>query len=152
QVATVGLESLSVTLVTITAAFASAYFLGKWLKIPSKLKILIGVGTAICGGSSIAATAPITKPEDHETASALSTIFLFSIIAVLIFPLAGHWLNLSDMAFGMWAGSAINDTSSVVAASYSYRQAAGDYATIVKLTRATLIIPICLVLVALQAW
>ena len=152
QVASVGLESLSVTLVTISAAFVSAYFLGKWLGIPSKLKILIGVGTAICGGSAIAATAPIIKPEDHETAFAISTIFIFNVAAVLIFPVLGHWMNLSDMAFGMWAGTAINDTSSVVAAGYSYSNAAGDYATIVKLTRATLIIPICLGLVFLQAW
>lgn len=152
QVAQTGMESLSVTFVTICAAFGSAYFLGKWLNIPSKLKILIGVGTAICGASAIAAVTPIIKPEEQETAFAISTIFLFNILAVLTFPLLGHWLNMSDIGFGMWAGTAINDTSSVVAAGYSYSQAAGDYATIVKLTRATLIIPICLALVFIQAW
>lgn len=152
QVAKTGMESLWVTLITITVAFGSAYLLGKWLNIPAKLQTLIGVGTAICGGSAIAAVTPIIKPEEHETAFAISTIFIFNIVAVLIFPLLGHWLNMSDIGFGMWAGTAINDTSSVVAAGYSYSQAAGDYATIVKLTRATLIIPICLVLVVFEAW
>ncbi len=152
QVAQTGLESLWVTLITIAVAFGSAWLLGKWLGIASKLKILIGVGTAICGGSAIAAVTPIIKPEDHETAYAISTIFLFNIVAVLAFPLLGHWLNMSDAGFGLWAGTAINDTSSVVAAGYSYSAAAGDHATIVKLTRATLIIPICVVLAMLVAW
>ena len=146
QVAKTGLESLWVTLITMSMAFLSAWALGRWLGVHDKLKILIGVGTAICGGSAIAAVTPIIKPDDHDTAFAISTIFLFNVIAVLLFPLLGHLLNLSDLGFGLWAGTAINDTSSVVAAGYSYSHAAGDYATIVKLTRATLIIPICLVL------
>lgn len=152
QVARTGMDSLLVTTVTIAAAFASALLLGKWLRIPSRLKTLIGVGTAICGGSAIAAVTPIIKPEEHETAFAISTIFIFNIVAVLLFPAMGHWLGMSDIGFGTWAGTAINDTSSVVAAGYSYSSAAGDYATIVKLTRATLIIPICLGLIALQVW
>jgi uncharacterized integral membrane protein (TIGR00698 family) len=146
QVAKTGLESLSVTLVTMTMAFLSAWALGRWLGVHDKLKILIGVGTAICGGSAIAAVTPIIRPDDHDTAFAISTIFLFNVIAVLLFPLLGHLMHLSDLGFGLWAGTAINDTSSVVAAGYSYSHAAGDYATIVKLTRATLIIPVCLVL------
>lgn len=152
QVARTGLDSLWVTAISITAAFVSAWLLGRWLGIPAKLKMLIGVGTAICGGSAIAAVTPIIKPEDHETAFAITTIFIFNIAAVLIFPAIGHWLNMSSEGFGMWAGTAINDTSSVVAAGYSYSQEAGDYATIVKLTRATLIIPICLTLIVIQAW
>jgi uncharacterized integral membrane protein (TIGR00698 family) len=146
QVAKTGLESLSVTLVTLTVAFLSAWALGRWLGVHDKLKILIGVGTAICGGSAIAAVTPIIKPDEHDTAFAISTIFLFNVVAVLLFPLLGHLLHLSDLGFGLWAGTAINDTSSVVAAGYSYSHAAGDYATIVKLTRATLIIPVCLIL------
>ncbi|MBD8878983.1 putative sulfate exporter family transporter [Rhodanobacter sp. 7MK24] len=146
QVAKTGLESLSVTLVTLTVAFLSAWALGRWLGVHDKLKILIGVGTAICGGSAIAAVTPIIKPDEHDTAFAISTIFLFNVVAVLLFPLLGHLLHLSDLGFGLWAGTAINDTSSVVAAGYSFSHAAGDYATIVKLTRATLIIPICLIL------
>jgi uncharacterized integral membrane protein (TIGR00698 family) len=152
QVAQTGLQSLSVTLVTITVAFVSAFLLGKWLNIPSRIKTLIGVGTAICGGSAIAAATPIIKADDHETAFAISTIFLFNIVAVLTFPLLGHWLHMTDTGFGMWAGTAINDTSSVVAAGFSFSPAAGDYATIVKLTRATLIIPVCLGLAVFEAW
>jgi uncharacterized integral membrane protein (TIGR00698 family) len=151
QVARTGLESLAVTMVTMTTAFVTAYALGRLMKVHDKLQILIGVGTAICGGSAIAAVTPIIKPDDHDTAFAISTIFLFNVVAVLLFPLLGHMLHLSDLGFGLWAGTAINDTSSVVAAGYSYSHAAGDYATIVKLTRATLIIPICLVLAVITA-
>jgi len=146
QVAKTGLESLSVTLVTMTVAFLAAWLLGRWLGVHDKLMVLIGVGTAICGGSAIAAVTPIIRPDDHDTAFAISTIFLFNLVAVLLFPLLGHLMHLSDLGFGLWAGTAINDTSSVVAAGYSFSKTAGDYATIVKLTRATLIIPVCLVL------
>lgn len=152
QVAKTGLESLSVTLVTMTVAFLAAWGLGRALKVRDKLKILIGVGTAICGGSAIAAVTPIIKPDENDTAFAISTIFLFNLVAVLLFPLLGHLLHLSDLGFGLWAGTAINDTSSVVAAGYSFSKEAGDYATIVKLTRATLIIPVCLVLAFAVAW
>jgi uncharacterized integral membrane protein (TIGR00698 family) len=151
QVAKTGLQSLSVTLVTMTTAFVTAVVLGRLMKVDNKLQVLIGVGTAICGGSAIAAVTPIIKPDDHDTAFAISTIFLFNVVAVLLFPLLGHALHLSDLGFGTWAGTAINDTSSVVAAGYSYSKAAGDFATIVKLTRATLIIPICLILAIVVA-
>lgn len=152
QVARTGLDSLSVTLVTITAAFVVAALLGKLLRVPNMLAALIGIGTAICGGSAIAAVTPILRPDEHDTAFALSTIFLFNLVAVLLFPALGHLLDLSQLGFGLWAGTAINDTSSVVAAAYSYGTQAGDHATIVKLTRATLIIPICLALAAAMAW
>lgn len=152
QVVRTGLDSIWVTLVSITAAFVTAWLLGRWLGIAPKLKLLIGVGTAICGGSAIAAVTPVINPEEHETAFAISTIFLFNIVAVLVFPALGHWMHMSDAGFGLWAGTAINDTSSVVAAAFSYSAAAGEYATIVKLTRATLIIPICLVLALYVAW
>jgi uncharacterized integral membrane protein (TIGR00698 family) len=146
QVARTGLESLSVTLVTMSVAFLAAWGLGRLLGVHDKLMLLIGVGTAICGGSAIAAVTPIIRPDEHDTAFAISTIFLFNLVAVLLFPALGHLLQLSDLGFGLWAGTAINDTSSVVAAGYSFSKAAGDYATVVKLTRATLIIPICIVL------
>ena len=100
------------------------------------------MGTSICGGSAIAATAPVIDATDQDIAFSISTIFLFNILAVFIFPSLGHLLGLSDIGFGMWAGTAINDTSSVVAAGYTYSTAAGDYATIVKLTRTLMIIPI----------
>lgn len=146
QVFRVGLESLSILLVTMVAAFLSGWLLARWLGVHEKLKILISVGTAICGGSAIAAVTPIIRPDEHDTAFAISTIFLFNVVAVLIFPALGHLMGMSDAGFGLWAGTAINDTSSVVAAGYSYSEAAGDHATMVKLTRTTMIIPITLIL------
>src|SRR5699024_5128392 len=113
QVAHTGLSSLAVTLVTVTAAFLAAWLLGRWLRIPSRLKLLIGVGTAICGGSAIAAVTASIKADEHDTAFSISTIFLFTLIAVLVFPLLGHLMHMSDQGFGLWAGTAINDTSSV---------------------------------------
>lgn len=145
QVWKTGLSSFSVMVFTLSAAFLAAYGFGKLMGIPSNLKSLIGVGTAICGGSAIAAVSPIIEADEMEIAYSISTIFLFNIIAVLIFPPLGHLLGFSDNAFGLWAGTAINDTSSVVAAGYAFSNAAGAYATIVKLTRTTMIIPISLI-------
>ena len=147
----VGGQSLLVMLFTLTSSFVTAYFLGKALKTESSITTLIGVGTSICGGSAIAATAPVIRAKDADVAQAISTIFLFNIIAVFIFPPLGHLLGLSDTGFGMWAGTAINDTSSVVAAGASWSSAAGNntalaFATIVKLTRTLMIVPITLVL------
>ena len=151
QVMKTGVQSLAVTLMTMATAFVAAWLLGRWLKVHDKLTVLIGVGTAICGGSAIAAVTPIIKPDDHDTAFAISTIFLFNLVAVLVFPLLGHLMHMTDPGFGLWAGTAINDTSSVVAAGYAYSDAAGAYATIVKLTRSTLIIPVCLALTVVMA-
>ncbi|GLC28816.1 YeiH family protein [Clostridium omnivorum] len=145
QVWKTGSDSFAVMIFTITAAFISAYGFGKLMNIPFKLKSLIGVGTAICGGSAIAAISPIIEADEMEVAYSISTIFLFNIIAVLIFPPLGHLLGFSDKAFGLWAGTAINDTSSVVAAGYAFSNIAGTYATIVKLTRTTMIIPISII-------
>jgi len=147
----VGSQSLYVMVFTLLTAFGVAYSVGKLLKLDKDTTILIGAGTAICGGSAIAAVAPVIGAKDQDVAFSISTIFLFNIIAVFIFPAIGHFLNLSDTGFGMWAGTAINDTSSVVAAGYSYSSAAGNYATIVKLTRALMIVPICLLFAVLTA-
>lgn len=147
----VGTSSLSVMFFTLASAFLVAYFGGKMLKLEKNTTTLIGAGTAICGGSAIAAVAPVIGAKDKEVAFSISTIFLFNVIAVFIFPALGHFFNFSDTGFGMWAGTAINDTSSVVAAGYSYSNAAGEYATIVKLTRALMIVPICLVLAFITA-
>jgi uncharacterized integral membrane protein (TIGR00698 family) len=145
QVLSTGVSSFSVMIFTLAAAFITAYGVGKLLGISDNLKSLIGVGTAICGGSAIAAISPIIEADDTEISYSVSTIFLFNVIAVLIFPPLGHILNFSDNAFGLWAGTAINDTSSVVAAGYAFSNTAGAYATIVKLTRTTMIIPISLI-------
>jgi uncharacterized integral membrane protein (TIGR00698 family) len=130
---------------TIAAAFITAYLFGKIMKVPFKLTTLIGMGTAICGGSAIAAISPIIEAEDKDIAYSISTIFLFNVIAIVAFPALGHMMGLSQSGFGLWAGTAINDTSSVVAAAYIYGNEAGAYATIVKLTRTTMIIPISLI-------
>jgi uncharacterized integral membrane protein (TIGR00698 family) len=146
QVWKTGMESFFIMITSLLAAAAASYALGKWLNIPDRLKILIGVGTGVCGGSAIAAVSPLIKADEAEVAYSVSTIFLFNVAAVVLFPLLGHWLGLSDTAFGLLAGTAINDTSSVVAAGYVYSNAAGDYATVVKLARTTMIIPITFLL------
>lgn len=145
-----GLSSLPITLTTITAALLTSLWLGKVMNIGENIRTLIGVGTAICGGSAIAAASPILDAKEDEVAFSLSTIFLFNIIAVFIFPVIGHTIGLSDIGFGHFAGTAINDTSSVVAAGYAYSETAGDTATIIKLVRALMIIPVCLILVMVQ--
>ena len=150
QVVSTGVDSLLITITTILAAFIATAVFGRLLGVGDKIRSLIGAGTAICGGSAIAAVAPIIKPKDNDIALAISTIFLFNVVAVLVFPALGHAFDMTDIGFGLWAGTAINDTSSVVAAAYSYSQEAGDYATIVKLTRATFIIPICIFYVVMQ--
>ncbi len=115
------------------------------------LQRLVGIGTAICGASAIAAVATVIEPAESEIALAIAVVFFYNIVAVLIFPPLGHLMHLTQDAFGLWAGTAINDTSSVVAAGYAYGREAGDHATIVKLTRATLILPIVGVLAVLRA-
>ena len=144
QVAKTGLASLPLTLVTLAIAFLAAWALSRLLRLQGSVPILIGVGTAICGGSAIAAAAPVLRAREHEIALAMTTIFLFNVAGVLLFPPIGHFLGLSDYGFGLWAGNAINDTSSVVAAGYLYSQAAGEMATVVKLARASLIVPVTL--------
>lgn len=141
-IATTGIGTLPVTLFTIAVALVLAWALGRALGLDGTLRALVGIGTAICGASAIAAVSTVVESSEAETALAISTIFLYNIVAVLTFPPLGHALALSQMQFGVWAGTAINDTSSVVAAGFSYGQEAGTHATIVKLTRATLILPI----------
>ncbi|HOF34329.1 MAG TPA: YeiH family protein [Spirochaetota bacterium] len=145
QVAKAGMTSFFVMIFTLSAAFIAAYVAGYFLKIPFKLKSLIGTGTAICGGSAIAALSPVIDADEHDISFSISTVFLFNIAAVFIFPAAGHVFGFSNEGFGLWAGTAINDTSSVVAAAYSFSKEAGDYATVVKLARTLLIVPICLI-------
>lgn len=142
DVVSVGLSALWIILFTLLATFITAYLSAKALKIDFVTGSLIGVGTSICGGSAIAATAPIVSANNQQISYAIATIFLFNIIAVFLFPALGHLLNMSNEAFGIWAGTAINDTSSVLAAAYSYSDESGALATIVKLTRTLMIIPI----------
>ena len=137
----VGKLSLTVMAFTLLTCFGGGYFIGKVLKLDWKLSNLISAGTGICGGSAIAAIAPVIDADDTDIAYAMSATFLFDMAMILVFPLMGQALGLSDMAYGLWAGTAVNDTSSVVAAGYAYSEAAGDFATMVKLTRTLSIIP-----------
>jgi uncharacterized integral membrane protein (TIGR00698 family) len=144
QIAVVGGHSLVVMLSTFVIVLVLAYLFGRALHLNREIRRLIGVGTAICGGSAIAAVAGVTEADPADVAYALGAVFLFNVVAVLVFPALGHLMGLSQEAFGLWAGTAINDTSSVVAASFSYGHAAGSTAVIVKLTRTLLIIPLVL--------
>ncbi len=152
QVYQTGMSSLFVMIFTLSAAFIAAYLFGRLLKLPFKITTLIGMGTAICGGSAIAAIAPIIEAEDKDIAYSISTVFMFNVIAVVVFPVIGHIIGFSQHGFGLWAGTAINDTSSVVAAAFSYGNDAGVYATIVKLTRTVMIIPISLIFTVIMVF
>jgi uncharacterized integral membrane protein (TIGR00698 family) len=152
QVVRIGAKSLPVMLGTLAVALIGAVVLGKLLAVSERLRTLIGVGTGICGASAIAAVSGIVRATETEIAYAISTIFVFNLVAVLLFPPIGRLLHLSQHGFGLWAGTAVNDTSSVVAAAYAFgHTAAGTQAVVVKLTRTTLIIPIALGLSLLQA-
>lgn len=148
QVFNVGLTSLPIILATITTALITAYFIHKLFKLDSEIATLVGVGSSICGGSAIAATAPVIKAKDESIATAISVIFFFNILAALLFPHLGSWLGLSNQGFAIFAGTAVNDTSSVTATASSWDSLHGtsilEQATIVKLTRTLAIIPITL--------
>ncbi|HEM6265712.1 TPA: putative sulfate exporter family transporter [Streptococcus suis] len=156
----VGRQSLPIILSTISFALCLAFLMWKWLPISSHLATLIGVGTSICGGSAIAATAPVIQADDEDVAQAISVIFLFNVLAALIFPTLATWLGFSTdsgQAFGMFAGTAVNDTSSVTATATTWDSLYGlgsqtlDTAVTVKLTRTLAIIPITTVLAIWQA-
>lgn len=143
-----GMQSLSIIITTISTSLIIALIICKVLKVPEKTSTLVGVGTSICGGSAIAATAPVIGATDEEIAQSISVIFLFNAIAAILFPSLGSALGLSNEGFGLFAGTAINDTSSVTAAASAWDGIHGsstlDDATIVKLTRTLAIIPITL--------
>ncbi|MDD3058505.1 MAG: YeiH family protein [Sphaerochaeta sp.] len=146
----VGGRSLMIMLFTLATCFGIGHFVGKALHLNWKMSNLISAGTGICGGSAIAAIAPVIDAEDRDIAFAMSATFLFDMVMILIFPLMGHALGMSDTAYGLWAGTAVNDTSSVVAAGYGFSEAAGDYAVMVKLTRTLAIIPTVLIFGAIH--
>ena len=151
EAARVGVASLPVMLGTLAVCLSAAWLYGRMLGIPRDLRTLIGVGTGICGGSAIAAVSPVIEAASTDVAYAISTIFLFNIAAVLVFPLIGHAIGMSQQSFGLFAGTAVNDTSSVVATATTYGAAAANHAIVVKLVRTLMIIPICLGLAALTA-
>jgi uncharacterized integral membrane protein (TIGR00698 family) len=150
QVLSTGARSLPVLLGTLAAALVMACVAGRMLGLRGNVRTLIGVGTAICGASAIAATDAVIDADEADVSYAIATIFTFNIVAVLLYPTLGHVLGFSQHSFGLWAGTAINDVSSVVAATTTYGHAAASYGVIVKLTRTLAIIPICLGLAALR--
>ena len=137
----VGKMSLTVMVFTLLTCFGGGYFIGKALGLNWKLSNLISAGTGICGGSAIAAISSTIDADDNDIAYAMSATFLFDMAMIVLFPIMGRALGMSDEAFGIWAGTAVNDTSSVVATGYAFSEGAGDFATMVKLTRTLAIIP-----------
>ena len=145
QVLDTGKFSLFVMVFTLAAAFGFGNLFGKLFRMNWKLSNLISAGTGICGGTAIAAISPVIDADDSDVAYAISATFIFDILMVILFPIAGRAFGMTDLGYGLWAGTAVNDTSSVVAAGYAYSDAAGQFATIVKLTRTLSIVPIVLI-------
>ena len=151
EIAKVGAQSLPIICATISTSLLIAFLLCRRLSMPRNISVLVGVGSSICGGSAIAATAPVIGADDEEIAQSISVIFLFNILAALLFPTLGGIIGMSNEGFGLFAGTAINDTSSVTAAASTWDTLHNtngtvlEYATIVKLTRTLAIIPITLV-------
>jgi uncharacterized integral membrane protein (TIGR00698 family) len=141
-----GIGALLVILACMAFALAAVMFLARLAGLPPRLAALLAVGTAVCGNSAIAATAPVIEAEERDVSFAVATITLFGTLAVLLYPLLGHALGLTDAAFGHWAGVAVNDTSQVTATGFAFSAAAGEVATIVKLTRNTLMGPLIVVI------
>ena len=141
----VGKMTFFVMIFTFAMCFGGGYFIRKLFGLNWKLSNLISAGTGICGGSAVAAIAPVIDADDKDIAFAMSSTFLFDMVMIALYPLMGKALGLSDIAYGIWAGTSVNDTASVVASGYAFSEIAGDFATMVKLTRTIAIIPTVLV-------
>ena len=139
-----GKAGLVFTIASIVGTLVIGYFMGKLMKIDKRTSYLISTGTAICGGSAIAAISPVIKAEEKQISVALGTIFILNSIALFLFPIVGHALELSQTQFGLWSAIAIHDTSSVVGAANKFGPQALEVATTIKLARALWIIPIAL--------
>jgi uncharacterized integral membrane protein (TIGR00698 family) len=135
QVAAIGGKAVVMIVVLMAIALLAAHALGRLARVPARLATLIGVGTAVCGNSAIVAAAPVIGAHDDEVSFAIATNTLFGTLAVFLYPILGRAMHLNDPAFGTWAGSAVNDTSQVVATGFAYSETAGRVATAVKLTR-----------------
>jgi uncharacterized integral membrane protein (TIGR00698 family) len=142
----IGQKALWVIFFSVSIGITVTYFVGKWLRIDKRLSLLIGIGTSICGATAISAVKGIVGAKEDETAYALSTIVFFNLIAFVTYPIIGHLLHLSDLSFGIWAGTAVHDTSSAVAVGYAFGDEAGEVATTVKLARTLFLIPVMFIL------
>jgi uncharacterized integral membrane protein (TIGR00698 family) len=151
QVLRAGRSGFAYTAISITTAMALGLLLGRVLKVTGKASFLISAGTAICGGSAIAAIAPISEANEEEISVSMGTVFLLNSVALLLFPFIGHLLKLDQNQFGLWAALAIHDTSSVVGAAAAYGQQALAIGTTVKLARALWIVPVALLTAAYVA-
>lgn len=140
-----GSEGMMFTVVSVVGVMVLGILIGFWLHLNRKTAYLISSGTAICGGSAIAAVGPVLKADENEMAVSLGVIFILNAVALFIFPPIGHMLDMSQQQFGTWAAIAIHDTSSVVGAGEQYGETALQMATLIKLTRALWIIPLALV-------
>lgn len=141
----VGKMTFFVMIFTFAMCFGGGYFVRRIFGLNWKLSNLISAGTGICGGSAVAAIAPVIDADDKDIAFAMSSTFLFDMVMVALYPIMGKALGMSDIAYGIWAGTSVNDTASVVASGYAFSEIAGDFATMVKLTRTIAIIPTVLV-------
>lgn len=141
----VGKMTFFVMIFTFAMCFGGGYFIRKLFGLNWKLGNLISAGTGICGGSAIAAISPVIDAEDKDIAFAMSSTFIFDMVMVALYPIMGKLLGMTDIAYGIWAGTSVNDTASVVASGYAFSEVAGDFATMVKLTRTIAIIPTVLV-------
>lgn len=142
EVLSIGSFSAIVMIFTLVTAFGGGYLLGKALGLDWRQSALISAGTGICGASAIATLAPVIDGDEEAIAWALSATFIFDVAMVVLFPLMGRALAMSDIGYGLWTGTAVNDTSSVLAAGYAFSEEAGSYAIIVKLARTLSIVPI----------
>ena len=141
----VGKMTFFVMIFTFAVCFGVGFFVRKLFGLNWKLSNLISAGTGICGGSAVAAIAPVIDADDKDIAFAMSSTFLFDLVMIALYPLMGKALGMTDIAYGIWAGTSVNDTASVVASGYAFSEIAGDFATMVKLTRTIAIIPTVLV-------
>ena len=142
EIAGFGGEAVAIILVLIGFVFASTMVLGKLMGIGLRKMLLIAVGISICGNTAVATTAPLVDARDDEVAMAVGIVTLFGVLGVVLYPFIGLFLELPDLLFGMWAGTAINDTSQVVAAGFIYSEEAGTVATTIKLARNVMIVPV----------
>lgn len=143
----VGLNVLVIILAVITVSILASFLGNKVLKIDNKLALLIGIGTSICGGSAIVAAAPLIEVEDEDIAVSITTMFIYSMLALLLLPTLGVMFNFTNQLYGILAGVAVNDTASVVATAFDWHQEAGNIATVVKLVRTLFIVPVTIGLI-----
>lgn len=149
-VAEVGIGIVLLLAAVVAGSIAVSQIANKFLKLPKKLALLLGIGTSICGGSAIVATAPILEAENEDIAVSVTTMLIYSLVALVVLPIIGNALNFTDPQYGVLAGAAVNDTASVVATSFEWSDEAGGIATIVKLTRTLFLVPVTIGVILYQ--